>query len=151
MVDWAEWSREAVRLMQARNAEWQKRFDLAGARYAWDLATATMTYAREHDVVLASITLVGTTSAAEGTFLWAWANETIPPVAREGLERVRAFGKEHDLPLLTDAETPGGRAEGLELVALAGRITDAEGTFVDSSGDITCFFLLRDFRVSAKP
>jgi hypothetical protein len=146
MTDWADWSREAVQLMQSRNQAWQSRFALGSNTYWWDLDTATIAFQRAEDEVVASLTLVGTTSAAEGTFLWAWANKSIPSAALRGLERVRAFGVENQLSLLTQSEISGGRAEALEMVALAGRIIDAEGAFVDESGDVGCFFVLRDFR-----
>jgi hypothetical protein len=150
MTDWADWSREAVWLMQSRNAEWQARFDLGNSAYRWDLESATIAFQRADDDVVASITLIGTTSVAERTFLWAWANDAIPPVATVGLDRVRAFGTQNDLSLLTQGEIQGGHPEALEVLALAGRILDAEGVFIDRSGDVGCFFALRDFRIERK-
>ncbi len=148
MTDWAEWSREAVRLMQARNAEWMSRYGVTTrTSYRWDLQSATISLARERDDVVSTLTCVGTASASAGTFLWAWANPAIPDAARAGLNRVRAFGIENALSLLTEPEVAGGKPEGLELAAVAGRITDASGVFVDAGDDTTCFFLLRDFRI----
>jgi hypothetical protein len=147
MTDWSAWSRDAVALMQRRNQEWQDRFSLAKAPFHWDLDSATIRFRRKHDQVIASLCLVGTTSEAEGTFLWAWANETIPPAARHGLEAVRRFGEVNQLPLLATPEVKGSRSEALELLAVAGRIMDAEGAFVDPTGDVTCFFALSHFRI----
>jgi hypothetical protein len=40
-TDWAAWSREAVEMMQARNAEWPLEFGLQGSpSYRWDLDRA---------------------------------------------------------------------------------------------------------------
>jgi len=133
--------------MQGRNNDWVARFALTAEPFHWDLETATLRFQRAHDQVVASLCLVGTTSEFEGTFLWAWANETIPPAAIQGLERVQEFGKAHDLSLLTEAEFPGSRPDGLELVAIAGRILDADGTFVAADGDVTRFFTLSAFRL----
>src|SRR5687767_7024312 len=126
-TDWAAWSREAVQLMRRRNADWEQRFTLQGCPFVWDLETASIRFERTLDDVVASICLVGTTSSPEGTFLWAWANEAIPSVTRRGLDLVRAFGAKHDLSVLTTAELPGGRPEALEMVAIAGRVLDADG------------------------
>lgn len=60
--------------------------------------------------------------------------------------RVRRFGITHDLPLFTTPEWPGGRAEGLEMLA-AGRIQEASGGFIDTAGDLILFFTLHQFRV----
>ncbi|MFL5578554.1 MAG: DUF6882 domain-containing protein [Gemmatimonadaceae bacterium] len=141
-VNWAEWSREAVALMQARNRDWTERFDLAGAPYRWDLDRRTLTFARRADAVAAEVCVVGTASICAGTFLWAWANDAIAAAASRRLDAVREFGRRHALDLLTTAEWPGGRAEGLEMLAVAGRILEAEGGWVDTDGDLTLFFLL---------
>jgi hypothetical protein len=148
-IDWAEWSREAVAEMQARNQRWLGRFSLDGAPYCWDLDSATLTFTGAGGPVAADICLIGTVSISDGTFRWAWASDT-PPIATRGLSLVRSFGEVHDLPLLTTPEWPGGRAEGLEMLAAAGRIQDAAGVFVDQAGDLTLFLTLSNFRVLAQ-
>lgn len=151
ITDWAEWSREAVAEMQARNQDWLARFSLQGSPYRWDLDSAALTFTRGGDRVTADLCVIGTVSRSEGTFRWAWANAAFPPITTQDLGLVRAFGETHDLPLLTTAEWPGGRAEGLEMLAAAGRIQDAAGGFVDQAGDLTLFFTLHRFRVLPGP
>lgn len=133
--------------MQRRNDAWLDKFQLSDAEFRWDLATGELRFRRETDEIVSDLCLVGTTSDFEGTFLWSWANESIDANARRGIETVREFGLKHDLPLLTDCEWGGGRAEALEMVAIAGQLQDAEGTFVDKAGDVTLFFTLRNFRI----
>ena len=144
-TDWGEWSREAVALMQRRNEAWQAQYQLKGAAYRWDLDAGSINFEIEARSVRADITVVGTASTCEGTFLWAWAN-TFPAHVLHGLEAVREFGRINDLALLTTAEWPGGHAELLEMVAVAGRILDGDGVFVDTSSDVTIGFVLRNFR-----
>jgi hypothetical protein len=147
-MDWAAWSREAASRLQERNRGWMERFGLeAGAPYRWDLERATLTVSRGDDVVAADVCVVGTASAAAGTFRWAWANDELPVAMRRKLDEVRSFGHEHDLAMLKEAESPGGRAEGLEMLAVAGRVLDAEGAWVEEEGDLTIFMLLSRFRV----
>jgi len=147
MTDWAEWSRQAVAEMQARNEEWLRRFSLQGAPYRWDLGTAELIFVRAGDHVVADICAVGTVSEAQGTFLWAWANDAIPSTAMRGLELVRAFGETHDLPLLITPEWPGSLADGLEMLAVAGRVQGADGAFVDGEQGLKLLFTLSRFRV----
>jgi hypothetical protein len=144
--DWGEWSREAVALMEARNRAFMDTFALAGRPFKWNLDAAQIAFIAADSAVVADLCMVGSISAWEESFLWAWANESIPAKAREPLRDVRAFGEAHDLGLLTTAEWPATRAEGLEAMAAAGRILDADGTFVDSAGDLTMFFVLHRFR-----
>jgi hypothetical protein len=140
------WSREAVQIMQERNRAFLERFALSGNAFRWDLEAAQIAFVSGERAVIADIAVAGLTSQSDGTFLWAWAHEAIPPQARQGMDEVRVFGARHDLGLLTTAEWPGGRAEGMEMLAVAGRVLDAEGVFVAPDGDRTLFFTLHRFR-----
>ena len=66
-TDWAEWSRESVHMMQARNAVFVSTFGLEAAPYRWDLDSALLTFHLGECDVVADLCLVGTTSQAEGT------------------------------------------------------------------------------------
>lgn len=131
--------------MQERNDAWMRDYGRQpGCRYQWSLDDAQLVLWSEGSEVVADICVLG--SASERTFLRAWGNETIPPHARRGLERVREFGESNALGLLIQPEWPGGRAEGLEMAAVAGRILDAEGIWVEPSEDVKLFFALSRLR-----
>jgi len=144
--DWGAWSADAVSLMNSRNRAWIERYQLTSASYVWDLNSATIVFDAIPNRVVADLCLVGTASKVEGSFLLAWANQDIPAQAKRGLEKVRAFGDEFDLGLLTTPRHNGGRAEGLEALAIAGRVLDAAGVWVDERDDLTLFFALFNFR-----
>ena len=104
--------------------------DFQGRHYHWSLDEAQPVFLCEREDVVADICVVGSVSASEGTFLWAWANAAIPPHARRGLERVREFGERNTLKLLSTPEWPlvhvsmnlcTARAAGTNLSPLAGR------------------------------
>jgi hypothetical protein len=144
--DWSQWSRECVQLMQARNRAFIDKFALSGRRFHWNLDVAKIVFAAAESAVIADLTAVGSTSESEGSFRWAWANAAIPRPAKERIEEVRRFGQTHRLDLLTEAQWPGGRAEALEMLAVAGRILDADGVLVAPDDDLTFFFALHRFR-----
>lgn len=144
--DWGAWSRECVRLMQARNQAFLARFGLSDQPYRWNLEEGQMAFLLTESAVVADLCAVGSVSDSAGTFLWGWANEAIPPQAKQRLHEVRGFGERHDLGLLVSPEWAAGRAEGLEMLAVAGRILDADGTWVDPQGDVTLLFTLHQFR-----
>jgi hypothetical protein len=137
--------------MQARNQAFIDKYGLSGQPYRWNLEQGQMAFALAEHAVVADLCAVGSVSASEGTFLWAWANEAFPPQAKQRLPEVRGFGERHDLGLLMSAEWAGGHAEGLEMLAVAGRILDADGTWVDPDGDVTFFFTLHQFRTKPLP
>jgi hypothetical protein len=133
-------------MMTARNEAWIARFDLKRAPFRWDLAQAQLRFEHAAGRVVADLCVVGTVSEATGTFVWAWADDAIPAGAKRGLEVVRDFGTTHELPRLTLCEWPGGRPDGLEMLAVAGRLQDASGGFIDRADDLLLFFTLHRFR-----
>lgn len=148
-TDWNDWSREAVESMVRGNAEWQRQFGLEGTPpYQWDLDSATLTFDAPLGPVLATICLVGTTSDSEGSFLWSWANEAIPPQHGQALEAVHDFGRENQLALLTTPRIQGGRPEATECLCIAGRLQRAMGTFIDQREDVTLYFTILHMRMA---
>ena len=149
-TDWAAWSREAVEMMVARNAEWPRKLGLVGApEYRWDLDAATLVLQGPLHEVVATVCLVGPTSEAEGSFVWSWANEAIPRQHGEALEVVHDFGRENHLALLTTARIQGGRPEATECLCIAARLQRAMGTFIDKQGDVTLYFTLLHARLAS--
>lgn len=150
-TDWGAWSREAVQLMQQRNAAWQSRHDLGSASYRWNLDEATIRFESDGRTVIADAILVGTVSRSERSFEWSWANPKMPSAHRARTAAVREFGARYGLAMLTNGHVPGGRAEALEALAIAGRILDADGVFLDESGDLTLCFALFGFHEAPSP
>jgi hypothetical protein len=125
-VNWGAWSREAVSLMAARTRELLARNELAmGSEYWWDLDAGTIVIGG----VTFPLTTVGT--AVGDSFLWSWANEAIPETGKAGIDKVRQFGVAHDLGLLAEPCAPGGLAQAKECLAIAGRVLDASGIWID--------------------
>jgi hypothetical protein len=148
--DWAAWKAEAARLRRERNIAWQERFDLVGRNYSWYLASGTIRWERDEDVVVAEALHVGHASKSAGTLLWSWANADVPPEQRKIVDRVRKFGLENGIPSLTTPEFKGGIAEGREMLDVAARVLDAEGVFVSEGARWFAFLALFRFEVRPK-
>ena len=61
-----------------------------------------------------------------------------------------SWGATHDLLRLTAPEWPGGREDGLEMLAIAGRLQDASGGFIDRVEELELFFTLHRFRLQPR-
>jgi hypothetical protein len=133
--------------MQTRNRAVAEKFDLDGRPYRWNLEHAQIAFLFPDHAVVADLCDVGSVSECEGTFRWAWANEAVGDRAKARLHEVRAFGDTHDLGLLTTAEWQADRPDGLEMLAIAGRILDADSVWIDSQGGLTMFFTLHRFHI----
>ncbi len=102
------------------------------------------------------IQVLGSESDIAGTWLWAWANAELVEGMDEGLlrdaRRMRAYGQEHYIDVLTDEEFDlNDRADGHMLAQLAVEVCGADcyyrGPYEDGAG----FFLLYDVPLALFP
>lgn len=148
-TDWAAWSREAVESMLARNAEWPEQMGLMPPlQCRWDLERALLAFEGPLHEVIATVCLVGTSSAQDGNFVWSWANEAIPAAHGQALEVVHDFGRENKLTLLTTPRLQGGQPVAMECLAIAARLQRAVGTYVDQKGDVSLYFSILHLQVA---
>ena len=79
--------------------------------------------------VIAEVQLVGTTSAKSNTWLWGWANSSVPRARTVQIERVRAFGEAESLPMLTEPSWPDDEYHGWEMTAIAAKLIHGKGGY----------------------
>lgn len=123
-----------------------ERFGLSGdVQYHWSMDDARITWSRDEQVFLTGrLTMIGSVSLAQQTWLWSWANESLPRAVLGDIERVRQFGEANDYPVLP---WPGFNYHP-ELVAearmVAASVLDAEGLWAESTDDVQLHFLVHD-------
>ncbi|MFB7474434.1 DUF6882 domain-containing protein [Kitasatospora sp. NPDC056184] len=136
-------ARERARTRQALMVE---RFGLSGdVQYEWSMDDARITWSRDGEVFLTGrLTMIGSVSRARRSWLWSWANDSLPAAVLGDIERVRRFGEENDHPVLPWP----GFAHHPELVAearmVAASVLDAEGLWAESTDDMELHFLVHD-------
>jgi len=79
--------------------------------------------------VLAQIQAVGSTSTTSNTWLWGWANESLPTSVTARICEVRDFGNSEALAKLTEPKLPDQEYLGWELTAIAAQIIGAKGAY----------------------
>lgn len=135
--------------MLARNTQWRQHFGLAGTlQCRWDLERALLVFQGPMHEVIANVCLVGTSSEADGSFAWSWANEAIPMQHGQALEVVHDFGRENKLALLTTPRLQGGQPVAMECLSIAARLQRAVGTFVDQQGDVSLYFSILHMQIA---
>ncbi|MFD8756251.1 DUF6882 domain-containing protein [Kitasatospora sp. NPDC059577] len=141
-------ARERARSRQALMVE---RFGLSGdVQYQWSMDDAQITWSRSGTVFLTGrLTLIGSVSVPRQSWLWSWANESLPPAVLGDIEQVRQFGEENGYPVLP---WPGFDHHP-ELVAearmVAASVLDAEGLWAESTDDLQLHFLVHDLTLTA--
>ena len=92
--------------------------------------------------------LVGSAAADPGTWLWAWANQHLPAGAGAASDRLRRYGKEHSIDLLTTpsmplSEPPDGIDPHLAGL-LATPLLDGDAYFLAQNGPQIVVLVLHD-------
>lgn len=113
------------------NERCKKEFHISSwPRWDYDLERATITFSEKGvPKVVASIQVVGTTSRAEGTWMWGWANDCLPPNAIKDVKRVREFGQIESIAELIKSELPDDEYLGWGMTAVAAKLLDAKGAY----------------------
>ncbi|MBD0675621.1 DUF6882 domain-containing protein [Streptomyces sp. CBMA156] len=150
--DWEEVVLAARERARGRQALMVERFGLSGdVRYQWSMDDARIAWSRAGTVFLTGrLTMIGSVSVPRQSWLWSWANESLPPAVLGDIERVRRFGEENGYPVLP---WPGFDYHP-ELVAearmVAASVLDAEGLWADFSDDVQLHFLVHDLTLTAE-
>ncbi len=97
--EYEEFRHTAVHELTALNTKCEEQFNVGHwDRWFYDSEPGTITFSDKGvPKVIASVQVVGTTSAKTNSWLWAWANESIPPKEYARLTEVRAFGEAEGL------------------------------------------------------
>lgn len=136
-------ARERARSRQAIMVE---RFGLSGdVQYDWSIDDAQITWSRDGKVFLTGrLTVIGSVSVAQQTWLWSWANESLPHAALGDIGRVRQFGEENDYPVLPWPSFTSHPELVAEARMVAASVLDAEGLWAESTDEVQLHFMVHD-------
>lgn len=89
--------------------------------------------------------VVGTTSTRSKSWLWSWANESIPSHQASSAATVRAFDERENVPILLAAEPVDDEYLGWEMTAVTVKLTGAVGGYrvPRESGSFTYFVFFK--------
>ena len=129
--EFAIFKHDAVHELMELNETCKQRFKIdSWPRWDYDLAECTLTFSEAGiPKVIAAIQIVGTTSRSEGTWMWGWANDSLPPVATESMSAVRTFGENEVITQLQTATLADDDYLGWEMTALAAKVIGAKGGY----------------------
>jgi hypothetical protein len=120
--------------LTAKQARFQERIRGA-ARWSYDMAVGSLTLGSERF----SMTPIGTHSPQYQTWLWAWANEDFPPVAREAARQLQALHAVTGFRVFLDPGIGASSADAQDFAALAVHQLGAIGMFRSPSEGPTLY------------
>ncbi len=129
--EFSKFRHEAVHALIRLNESCDRDFQLSSwPRWDYDFEHGTLTFSKD-DIprVVAHIRVVGTTSQSSGTWLWSWANSSLPAEVTDEMLRVRAFGEKENLPELVEPSATDDEYLGWAMTAITARVLDSKGAY----------------------
>jgi hypothetical protein len=83
--------------------------------------------------------IVGSLDSESGTWLWGWANPSIPEALQRDALRVKDYGEQRQIARLTSAEWPCTEEEAWRMAALACYLCEAQGVYRGPAGTAFVF------------
>ncbi|MFG2063820.1 DUF6882 domain-containing protein [Micromonospora sp. NPDC048871] len=117
------------------------------AQYHWSMDDATISWSRDgRDSLHGRITMIGSVDHVQQTWLWSWANDSLPPAVLGDITDVRRYGEERSFPLLM---SPSFRAEQKPVAQariVAADVLAAEGLWFEPGDELDLHFAIHDLR-----
>lgn len=114
---------------------------ISDAAWEVDLEVGTIVFTTPGVRAEAPVQVVGTHLSTDGSWLWSWANPSIPTSLTDDAQRVRAFGEKDGYPVLTTARMARSELQCWELTALALHLSSAsQGAYSGPQGATRVFF-----------
>jgi len=133
-----------------RQASMVERFGLSGdVQYHWSMDEARMSWSRGGAVFLTGrITMIGSVSVPRQTWLWSWANDSLPRLVLGEIELVRRYGEANDFPVLPWKGFKYHPDLVAEARVVAASVLDAEGMWTETADEVQLHFLLHDLTLA---
>ena len=137
------YTHECIHQAQALNATCEKEFHISlWPRWDYDLDAGTLTFSEGGaPKVQATVLAAGTTSPVTKTWLWGWANDSLPSLVTAGLTPVRHFGEIQHWPALTDSISVADEFTGWAMASITATLLRAKGIYSCPDED-GCLYLI---------
>jgi hypothetical protein len=134
-------SMEELRLKtQAHDAIWH----LGEADWSVDQNQGQIVFDHEGIAAAAPVQIVGTFNSEDSTWLWGWDHPTVVPALQEHARRVREYGEEHGIAMLTNRKLVCSENDAWEFAALACKLCGAQGAYRGPAGSAYVFMTFGD-------
>ena len=120
-------------------------------RWNLDAETRTLRFTfPDGEVVDCTAQAVGSYDADHGTWMWAWANQSLTafPAFLEYAAEVRDYGRRHGLPMLVTPAVSLDQEAAWSMTALAVKLCGGKGAFCGIHGPLHMFLAFEEVSLS---
>ncbi|MER5372991.1 DUF6882 domain-containing protein [Streptomyces sp. NPDC002553] len=145
-TDWEAVVLAARERARSRQTLMIERFGLSGdVQYDWSMDDARITWSRDGEVFLTGrLTMIGSVSLTQQTWLWSWANDALPHAVLGDIERVRQYGEQNHYPVLPWRGFDHHPDLVTEARTVAAAVLDAEGLWSEYMDEAQLHFMIHD-------
>jgi hypothetical protein len=114
-----------------RNAELAGTYHLERwTSYVWDMDAATLTFFdKGQPRVVTTIEFAGSYAREPKTWMWSWANPSIARAVTGRMDKVREYGRKHDMAPLYADHWHASEAHALEMTAVTAYLLGGRGAY----------------------
>ena len=110
------------------------------ASWSLDLSKGDLLFTFNEGVVATCpAQIVGSLESSDSSWLWAWANPSIPESLQRDALRVLEYGQQHQIARLTSEEWLCAEEEAWRMAALACKLCEAQGVYRGPAGTAYVF------------
>lgn len=146
--EYEKFQHEAIHALMDLNHACDREFSLsAWPRWNYDLDRGILVFSEDRaPKVIAEIQVAGTTSNESNTWMWGWANNSLPQGVVSGMSAAREFGSAESLPRFTTEVLANDDYLGWELTAVTARLLGAKGAYRCPGEDGFLYVVYTDIR-----
>ncbi|WP_232665076.1 DUF6882 domain-containing protein [Pseudonocardia sp. TRM90224] len=145
---WEETVAAARSRVGPRQAAMVSDHGLSGdVQYSWSMDDASMVWSRDgREFLRGRITMIGSVDHIHRTWLWSWANDSLPPAVLGDIADVRRYGEEHAFPLLVWPNFDFEQQAVTQSRIVAADVLAAEGLWFQPGDEIDLHFAIHDLQ-----
>jgi hypothetical protein len=123
-------------------------FQLGTAAWSADLAAGTIEFTSSNGVkATASLQIIGTFNTEDSTWLWAWANNSIPSTLCNHANALKQYGEAHGVERFITRKLQCLESEAWEFTAVANKLGSGQGAYRGPDGSAFVFMTFSNVKV----
>jgi hypothetical protein len=132
----------ATKHMMAHQFSWQFGRE---KDFKFDRQTGLLSFTFEEGrEVLCPAQAVGTLDTQAGTWMWAWANPSIPEELRRDVRAAKAQGERHGFTRLTSPTWRATAERAWQMTVVAAKVCEHSGTYAIKTGPQQIFLMFKE-------
>ena len=92
--------------------------------------------------------IIGTQNTADETWMWAWANPSIPDALKVDALKVKEYGESHQVEQLTTAKIEADEADAWAFTALSVKLCQSQGAYRGPAGNTLVFITFSEVKLA---